>query len=88
MLLVSSSNPLYQIEDSYYNGYDGVLDVTFLGSQGGLVVRTYAPIVTVVGELEKVELLDPVSEAYLKLPLGEGLVCCLRGLLEKRKKEI
>ena len=40
------------------------------------------------GAPERFEPLDPGCEAYLKMPLEDGLVWCLRDLLEKRKKEI
>jgi len=78
----------YRHEPGVCVGYDGLFDVTRLDGDGNIVTRTYSPVIRVGGAPERFEPLYPGCEAYLKLSLEDGLVLCLRRLLEKRKKEI
>ena len=78
----------YKHEPEVCGGYDGLFDVTRLDGDGSIVTRTYSPVIRVGGASERFESLDSGCEAYLKMPLEDGLVQCLRSLLKKRKKEI
>ncbi len=69
-----------------YNGYEGVLTATSLDSDGCIYVRSYFPIINETGILERVELLSRNYEEYLKLPLEDGLINCLKAILENKKK--
>jgi len=77
----------YRHEPEVCSGYDGLFDVTRLDGKGNIVTRTYSPVIRVGGAPERFEPLYPGCEAYLKMPLEDDLVQCLRRLLEKRKKE-
>ena len=78
----------YRHEPEVCGGYDGLFDVTRLDGDGSIVTRTYSPVIRVGGAPERFEPLYHGCEAYLKWSLEDGLVWCLRDLLEKRKKEI
>ena len=78
----------YRHEPEVCSGYDGLFDVTRLDGDGNIVTRTYSPVIRVGGAPERFEPLYHGCEAYLKWSLEDGLVWCLRDLLEKRKKEI
>ena len=77
----------YRHEPEVCSGYDGLFDVTRLDGDGNIVTRTYSPVIRVGGAPERFEPLYHGCEAYLKWSLEDGLVWCLRDLLEKRKKE-
>lgn len=70
-----------------YNGYDGVLTATSLGSDGCIYARSYFPVISEMGILERVEPLSRSHEECLKLPLEDGLINCLRAILENKKRE-
>ena len=83
-MLVTRNADVERYKANEYAGYDGLFDITSLGPDGSEIVRTYSLIIT-AKRLEGVELLSPDLEAYLKLPLEDSLISCLREYLERRR---